>query len=194
MIHKWFPTAVMFQEEILSQSENEKLYNHIKYLNNVVKKGGEDWLSDVKNTSGTYDCNKDNAFNFLHKKVSLYVNEFSQKFGCVKKMICENSWYNYYKKGDYQEFHTHPYNYFSAVYFVRCLKNSSPLCFQSPYSNNMLPLPVKKYNDLSFDIIEYEPVNNSLVIFRSNIPHMVPKNKSQERITMSFNYKLEEKE
>ncbi len=95
MIHKWFPTAVMFQEEILSQSENEKLYNHIKYLNNVVKKGGEDWLSDVKNTSGTYDCNKDNAFNFLHKKVSLYVNEFSQKFGAwwdwLPKYLC--SWY-----------------------------------------------------------------------------------------------------
>lgn len=194
MIDTWFPTTIFRKDKFLENDENIKVYERIKKLNGVVFDGGKGWLSPVKNSFGSYNCSNDKELNFLHEKVSRYVNDFSKAFGCVLKAVCENSWFNYYEKGDYQEFHVHPMSHFSVVYIVKGCKESSPLIFASPYLNDMFSFPVEKPSEISFETVEYEATDNTIIIFRSNVPHMVPKNKSQERITMSFNYKLEEKE
>jgi len=193
MIDTWFPTAVMRLENLMSEKENEAIYHYLKCLKDTNKTSNNNgWLSDVQTSFGIHDCSGDNVLWPLHEKVTETVNEFSKLFLAELKMKCNQSWFNYYGKNDYQEYHIHPNNHFSAVYFVKCDEGSSPFILKNP-KTNMYPFTHKNFNSLNFDIVEYEPTNNSLLVFESCIRHMVPKNKTEERITMSFNYS-EEKE
>ena len=53
--------------------------------------------------------------------------------------------------------------------------------FENPTEPDMLPIKdIKQYNDLSFKTYSFTPIQNSLIIFRSYMRHMV------ERQTIDF--------
>jgi len=191
MIDTWFPTAVMRFENLMSEKENESIYHYLKCLKDMNRTSNDNgWISDVQTSFGVHDCRGDNVLWPLHEKVNEIVNVFSEKFGARFKMKCNESWFNYYGKNDYQEEHIHPNNHFSAVYFVKSDEGSAPFVLRNP-KTNMCAYKREGLNDLNFESVTYHPTNNSLLVFESCVKHMVPKNTTEERITMSFNYSEE---
>tara|TARA_B100000902_G_C26858028_1_gene691636 strand:+ start:77 stop:598 length:522 start_codon:yes stop_codon:yes gene_type:complete len=78
-------------------------------------------------------------------------------------------WFSRYAKGQGANNHDHLVaSSFSAVYFVNTPKGSSPLVF---------PTSGKK--------IKAE--EGKIVIFPASLRHMVPQNKSKDRVTLAFN-------
>jgi uncharacterized protein (TIGR02466 family) len=91
-------------------------------------------------------------------------------------------------KGDYQEYHNHPNCHFSLAYYVKAPENSGKIVFKS-HEQDMLPLPVAKYNDYSSTVVSIKPKESMMVAFRSNLLHMVEQNKSdEERISITMNF------
>ena len=82
----------------------------------------------------------------------------------------------------------HPLSFFSAIYFFKNPENAGKTIFKSYEEPNMLPLKNLKRNDLSQSNCHYIPRERTLLIFKSNLLHMVSQSQSDEpRITASFN-------
>jgi uncharacterized protein (TIGR02466 family) len=131
----------------------------------------------------------------LIKLVTNHVLNFSQSFGIKTRDIeCTGFWYNVASTGNYQEYHVHPENHFSVVYYVQTPKDCGRIVLASPNGSSvfdMKPLPISEYNRNSFATCFYDPIESLLLVFRSNIPHMVETNKSNEdRISISMNFKF----
>ncbi len=188
-IAKIFPTSLYIENNILSDDELQTLENLI--LNTDCESGGFNWMSKIKNSLGTYNLNDDHNFHNLIDKVSRHVNLFNKEMGSEYNYSCQYSWFNIYEQGDYQEYHHHPNSTYSAVFFLKCDVNSSPLVFLNPIEPfDMHPIQKQTaLNELNFLTCKVFPVKNSLVIFRSYIKHAVPKQTSDEkRITVAFNF------
>jgi len=186
-IEKWFPTVVSVFEDVISEEENNYLIDNILKMKN--KRGGELWSTDVYNTHGTYELTKDKKFNGLNKKIELNTKQFAKELGSDDAYKITSSWYNIYYSGDFQEYHYHEDNIFSAVYFFTNPKDSGKLVFKSPIKD-MFQLKKSKTNDLTHTCAYYNLKPRSLIIFRSYLDHMVEKCYNKEpRITAAYNLK-----
>ena len=98
------------------------------------------------------------------------------------------SWFNIYKKGDYQEVHVHPNSILSVVYFLKSSEKSSSLIMHPPFQDQR---DIRKVDGSVSPgmTIEYNPVPGRLIVFRSYMPHCVGKHQDDEdRITLAYNY------
>jgi uncharacterized protein (TIGR02466 family) len=97
---------------------------------------------------------------------------------------------NISKAGDYQEFHTHNANVFSAVYYVSAPEGSGRILFEDPKEPDMFPLKsIQKKNQLSYTRINYTPTPGLLLIFRSYLRHCVePGTNTEPRISIALNF------
>jgi uncharacterized protein (TIGR02466 family) len=189
-IHTWFPTSILLIENLIDDEENKKLIKEIEKLKKEIKKGGDEWDTDLYNTHSTYELHKNIKFKFLCDKIEKYTINFANKLGSDANYKISSSWFNYYNKGDYQEYHIHPLSHFSAVYFFTNPKGSGKLIFKNPNGLKMFPLKNLKPNELSYETCFYVPKEKSLIIFQSDLWHMVQKcDNESPRITGAFNLK-----
>jgi uncharacterized protein (TIGR02466 family) len=187
-IHKWFPTSICLIENLIEDKENKNLIKEIEKLKKITKKGGKEWKTDVYNTHETYNLHENYKFKNLCSKIKEYTINFANKLGSNADYKISSSWFNYYNKNDYQEFHIHPLSHFSAVYFFTNPKDSGKLIFKNPNGSKMFPLKNLKQNEMSYETCFYSPNERSLVIFQSDLWHMVEKcNNKSPRITGAFN-------
>ena len=197
IIDSWFPTLVYTHN--LSSDEETNLYlkNRALELKEEYSSNSKNqWRCDTFSTINQYfGYNKDSIEKQLIKLVTNHVLNFSQSFGIKTRDIeCTGFWYNVASTGNYQEYHVHPENHFSVVYYVQTPKDCGRIVLASPNGNSafdMKPLPISEYNRNSFATCFYDPIESLLLVFRSNIPHMVETNKSNEdRISISMNFKF----
>lgn len=187
MIQLLFPTSVYIVDNLLTNDFLQKYQNTI--LNNTSESGGSNWLTNVKNCLGTYNLNENSFFEDLHQKVTEHVNVFNKHMGSNRFYSCKYSWFNIYEIGDYQEYHNHPHSTYSAIFFLKTNSESSPLVLQNPAEDMHPPHDIVHLNELNFGNYRFESRQNSLIIFRSYIKHMVPKHHDiEKRITIAFNY------
>ena len=106
------------------------------------------------------------------------------------------AWININKPGDYNIKHVHPTNDLSGVLWIKCLKNSGNIVFDSPNIFESF-LENKSYNDdfkksnCIDDSFHYYPNEGRMLVFPSHLSHHVQENKSNEdRISVSFNIRL----
>ena len=106
------------------------------------------------------------------------------------------AWININKPGDYNIKHVHPTNDLSGVLWIKCLKNSGDIVFDSPNIFESF-LENKSYNDdfkksnCIDDSFHYYPNEGRMLVFPSHLSHHVQENKSNEdRISVSFNIRL----
>ena len=106
-------------------------------------------------------------------------------------LLITDSWINISKKGAYQHPHYHTNSFVSGTYYVSIDEDAAPLefnyCDIAPYSqkqNLILEKSVAtKYNsDVQMDVKE-----GNLLLWPSNLTHGFCNNKSDERISISFN-------
>ena len=122
----------------------------------------------------------------------LYIGGSFSSFGQIEENMSKDY---IYKKGDYQEYHSHSYNSISAIYILKSPeKNSSKIFFKSPDMGRGQLLNDRKAmlnNEFQWvnDVNVYQPNEGTLIIFPSHILHSVsPHNSDDERITLAYNF------
>ena len=158
--------------------------------------GKNAWASGTKSPSNSFHLDEqfhkveqfDKLLNLVHDNVQI----FGENLGVTQyEFKCTNAWYNSYTKHQFQEFHAHPNNYFSAIYFCDIPEGSSPIIFSDfTKMGTMLPhMDCTKTPEFFKYTSTIEFQSNTLLIFRSHLPHSVPFGKNEEeRITFSFNF------
>jgi uncharacterized protein (TIGR02466 family) len=188
MIEYWWPQEIGFYDNPKHKELN--LVDYCYEIQNKTPTGGSQWISkDTYNTSDKmYEPQSDPKFkelnDWIQKAIALYIEETKIDFKPNKY----ESWFNIYKKGDYQEVHVHPNCTLSAVYFLKANDYCGPLIMHPPFQDHRDIKKVDKSNSTN-STIGYASVPGRLVVFRSYLPHCVGKHQDDEdRITLAYNY------
>ena len=190
MIESMFPTLIY--REVLSGYDNKLISNYAEEIKSKYPTNHK-WRCNTYSTysNGGYEMIKDNYFNSLITDIGTRVREFSQSYGMDACSVQPtDSWINIAQQGSYQEYHVHEANHFSAVYYVKTPEDCGDICFKSHESNSdMFPLTPRELNGNTFKTMAYKAIESTLLIFRSNLQHMVEINNSTEtRISISMNF------
>jgi uncharacterized protein (TIGR02466 family) len=183
---------VPFIELIYKTELKELQKNNIIFYNEVI------YLKEKNNSQQNWDCDTFNH-SFVNKnlieKTTMHVKKFAEQYGITNKKIeCTTSWINLAQKNHYQEYHIHPLNHFSAVYYVKVPQNSGKILFKNHSTNgNMFPIVSKNLTQANYQTYSIKPNECDLLIFRSNLQHMVEKNNSdKDRVSISMNFKIDD--
>ena len=182
--------------DFLDEELRKKLIEKVEDLSQKwVGTGQEVWESNdksPKNSFGLDDHGKVYEFNLLSEQVTNEVQGLANELSIAHNFTCVDAWYNLYTKDQFQEFHNHTPCLFSSIYFCKLPVGSSSVIFNDFTRTKLSSFPEKRNHTLSemFNDIYSSPFEeNSLIIFRSHIPHSVPfGNNDENRITFSFNF------
>jgi uncharacterized protein (TIGR02466 family) len=190
LIKKYFPSLIGFNVYDKHSKIEEKLFNKCLKLMNTIKKGGNNWISkDTYNTLGTYNFFKDNSFKELNKFILKSIKDYCDQLKIDKSKLnfnIDDAWFNYYNKGDYQEFHIHK-SVLSIVYFLKGPLDGGKINFKTPL-NPLNDIPYLSYDEHTFRSLFFDIVPGTLIIFDSSLEHSVSKHNSFDpRITLAAN-------
>jgi len=189
-ITTFFPQAFFNSINLLEKDYLIKLQKLSLDIKNKYECGGKNWLLKPYNTLDTYDLTKDKNFKLLFDKIEEKVFLFAKAHKSDNFYKVKESWLNVYNKNDQQEFHYHADCTFSAVFFLKTSKDCAKIIFENPTEPDMKPiLNIKEFNTLNYKTCFFEPTENSLLIFRSYMRHMVEKQQTDfNRITVAVNF------
>jgi uncharacterized protein (TIGR02466 family) len=87
--------------------------------------------------------------------------------------------------------HTHSNNLLSGVFFLQASDFSSPIQFFDPRAQSSILVPRRKKNNIyNSNMVQFDSVNGTGLIFHSWLQHWVPQQKRSgdiERISLSWN-------
>lgn len=195
MIDSWFHSPIYNCK--LDFPHNDHLIKKVWAIKNSAPKVNTAWRCDTYNTLNTYNAFVDND-KIVHQLIETcaeHVLEFAKTFGAkCHSAVCKDFWFNISEPGSYQEFHQHSNSHFSLAYYLSTPVNSGNIVFKSFEAiSDMYPLPIKddELEPASFKTCFYPPLESRLLIFRSNLQHMVEKNLSDDnRISVTMNFDL----
>jgi uncharacterized protein (TIGR02466 family) len=186
MIEAWFPTLIMSEFLDGYAEKNESIKDKALALKVEYPDPRSYWVCETYHTGNVIDLREDEFFKPLIADVTNKVRDFALVYGIEKSIKCTGAWVNIAMKGDYQEVHTHPKNHFSAVYYVSTPDKCGNIVFKK--ENSMFPLDETSV-PLSFSHCEYVVEASKLLVFPSDLHHMVKANKSDEpRICIALNF------
>lgn len=188
-INSWVPTLIYKNVFLEFSKFNQYIITKAKEVQEQHIKVKTNWDCDTFNTYKLYDFLNDTKTKEFISICEFEVNKFSKHFGVNTKAKCVDAWINVSSPGNYQEYHIHPLRHFSLVYYAKANENSGNIRFKFNNATDMFPLPIDNYTNASFDDCYYKPEESSMLIFRSNLQHMVEKNKSlEDRISVALNF------
>ena len=185
-----FPSALGVSMNDNHNSMKEKPLQYCLDKLNDIEKGGDNWSSKVYNTCGTKNLITIPEFGNLNDWVFQEVVNYVTELGFKNiKLQPYDSWFNVYKKYDFQEFHCHPNRQLSVIYVLKSTKENPKIIFER---NEGL------YTE-EFDVdtkalstkVRYSSIQGNLLIFRSSLHHCVEmKQDNSERISLAYNFNL----
>ena len=184
-----FAEAIYKTNLISFKDKNQDYYNFVFKKNQELNTSQQSWYCD------TFNC--DLQDEILTQEIIKHVSLFCNKIGILNANItCVGSWINLAKHNSFQETHIHPKSHFSVVYYVKVTNNSGNIIFRN-HTNliNLFPLPFDQNHAtiFTYDTFKIIPKECDLLIFRSNLQHMVEKNNSNEdRVSISMNFKIDD--
>jgi uncharacterized protein (TIGR02466 family) len=186
---------LLYSTELKSKSRNHEFFQKALLVRDTHPKNHK-WRCTTYSSLGTdYDIRNDALFNDLISECGFHVNEFAKQYGVHnKKLVLIDSWLNVSETNNYQEYHIHNKSHFSLCYYVNTPDNCGEIVFRSHEADkDMFPLPTGDDLTLpSYKTFSLKPEAGKLVLFRSNLSHMVEPNLSQEsRVSISMNFVLE---
>ena len=190
-IDLWFPTAIYYAREIISEKENDKIIEEVKKLQKQIESGGESWNCNVYTTFEKYNLHKNKTFEPLFSAIDKHVKIYAEAHGSDGTYECGNAWFNVNKSDSFQEYHTHNNSIISAIYYIQAPEGSGSTVFKDPKPTDMLPLKniMTDRNDLTYEATNYSAETGKLLLFRSFVPHLVQQGTNTiDRITLSANY------
>jgi len=122
---------------------------------------------------------------FIEKSLKEYFQNIYQPKNDVEPYITQ-SWCNYTKEGEFHHKHFHPNSFVSDVFYVQADRTKDKIYFYKD-GYQQIKISAKEYNPFNSESWWFETGTNDLVIFPSNLTHMVEKVVGKERISLSFN-------
>lgn len=193
----------LFPTSIATGSIPEVIYNQDALVGRALEIQKEvpvithGWNCDTYGTIKDYDLRRDPVYHTILDRMAGVAHSFAMYYGAKEpKVVCVNSWLNIAAPENYQEYHNHPNSHISLVVYLKTQKDCGDIVFESyetSSSANMYPLPVSPGNRAHQNLQTYsvEPQVGNFVCFKSNLNHMVKKNKSNEvRISMAANFQI----
>ena len=103
-----------------------------------------------------------------------------------------NFWINKNYKSNWNKPHTHPQSHYSGVYYLDVPENSGNLTFIRNNDYSLVKPDLKAFDHQDFlDHFNVIPKKNMMILFPSNVLHMVSPNMSDlPRISLAFNIGL----
>lgn len=192
MVEHLFPTLISSVAVPLNEQEHRTFVEKSLSLAETLPKT-TDWRCDTFSTLNKYDMVNDSLFTGLIEKIKHEVLNFSKEYGVESTVVeCTDAWINVANPGAFQEYHIHTGSHFSVAFYLKTPDGCGNIVFRSfEADTDMFPLPVKTMKYPSFKTWSIKPQEGMLVIFRSNVQHMVEKNCSTDkRISISMNFIL----
>jgi uncharacterized protein (TIGR02466 family) len=133
--------------------------------------------------------------NNLKKNIINCLNDYLYNKLKVKKKIkfkLLNSWCMKHKKNDYSDEHNHPNSFISGIFYIKTNEKSGDLIFKKNH-DNIFPQTIKiefeEFNLINSDFWYVKPKEGDILLFPSNLKHLVTKNNSEEdRYCCAFNF------
>lgn len=98
------------------------------------------------------------------------------------------SWLNYAKTGEHHHKHAHPNSYLSGVLYIKTDKeNPDKITFFQNEHYNRISLFVENWNLTNAESWWFEVKAGELLIFPSELRHMVMPVEGEERVSLAFN-------
>jgi|TARA_R110001606_G_C15322879_1_gene644814 hypothetical protein len=206
MPHYQFPTNYVYWENI---KEHDNIKSKYMPILDAIEKVNKDNLEnpwsgcEVNISSFSHDynfLNTEDINTIIWKPIDNFISEINSNYKCrlrFKESRIYKYWFNTYKMGDFQEFHDHHgspkfindkyfYPMFSGIYILHDDTETSSIIFKTP---NTIPLP---FSDLTnphyFNTSKENTIKEgTVVIFPSQLEHMVKKCIKPGRRTIAFN-------
>jgi len=204
-LEAWFPTIILVGHLEELKNKNHLLSRRAYQIKEELK--GEDDLNWKCDTFSSIKVPRDNYYrndecdeviDNLIGLVKMHVENYSKSYDADLinyEVISKEFWFNIAEPGNYQEYHNHANNHFSAVYYVDTPDNCGNIIFQS--TENLMDnytIPNEKTFNSAIGAIKscgYKPEPTKLLIFKSTLLHMVEKNLSNKnRISIAMNFQL----
>jgi uncharacterized protein (TIGR02466 family) len=193
-----FPTLILQGSISGASSLNSKLLSDVQNFSREDKMGRqwsqENYIGGYTSYASLSDMHRRSpAFSEFEEKMQPHAEAFSkaQKWetnGLSLQMTA--CWINIMPKNTYHTLHLHPHSVISGSYYLSVPKGSTVLKLEDPRMSFYMNAPLRKGKSLYFEIA---PRPGNFVLFESWLRHEVPPNQSKEpRISISFNYSLEE--
>ena len=134
----------------------------------------------------------DEALQPLIKEINTHSSKFAKGFINNNEQVLANMWINISLYKDTNRSHNHPFSDISGVYYVKTPDDCGNIVFEHPainvlgYYSTELSKEFNEYNSPTW----WKPaVENTLYLFPGWLKHRVQpnKNKTEERISISFN-------
>lgn len=184
-----FPSLVNFVEcddfSSIQQNLISWIYSYKTNTESVVlsNRGGWQSPSDFYVNDYSFDPFKDYILKHAYEALKFYNCDF----------YLSNMWININSKGNYNILHDHPLSTVSGVIWIKTHPNCGNLVFHNPHSFTQYNLLAKVNDDVRqstnyFGNFHFEPSDGCMVLFPSDLMHVVENNDSgEDRISISFN-------
>ena len=126
-------------------------------------------------------------FELLWADIEEKINMYHQTIELKNGVRISDMWFNVNYKGSANRQHQHSGSIHSGVYYIRTPENCGNLCFEHPS-----PLHNTEWDHVP-NVMGYIPQANNLYLFPNWLSHYVLPNlnEKEERISISFNLKLD---
>ena len=176
--HSLFPTAVtFFQHKGITEKET-------KFLVEQKTRGNTGNTTSI-DTNILENREMKKLKQFIEKSLKEYFQNIYVPKNNVEPYITQ-SWCTYTKEGQFHHKHAHPNSFVSGVFYVQADKEKDKIYFYKE-AYKQIKIPAKEYNPFNSESWWFETGTNDLVLFPSNLTHMVEKVVGKERISLSFN-------
>lgn len=188
-VYHIFPEPIYVAENVISKAQNDFLIDECLKMQRADPDRKNDWRCDIYTSFGENSLIHNSAFDDLHNAIAQHVGNFISEHGSQATLSCSEAWFNVAGPKQYQEQHFHPNSIFSAVYYLKAPKGSAETVLKKVYEP-MMPFAPNGDNPLAMASCPVAPVERSILIFRSYMPHLVPAGtNTQKRITHASNWK-----
>jgi uncharacterized protein (TIGR02466 family) len=187
----WAHYIARMNVEELSEMNNQFIERSLEIQKQYPQKTS--WNCKTYNSLEVYDIANDPLMSQIVEVAKREVKDLCPMYGTYPKEIeLKESWINISETNQGQEFHIHPNSHFSVVYYINAPKDCGNLVLKNAFGwTDMHPLPSSEINFCNSDNYWVEPLSGEMVIFRSNVPHMVKDNESDQlRITAAMNFEV----
>lgn len=175
-----FPKAIgLFK---FKRNLNEKELSKINLILQVLIKNTENSISKDKAVLDDPD------FSELKEFINTSIKQYLDEVYCEQtELRITESWLNRTKNGESHHYHCHPNSYISGVFYIKTTDEDKIMFHNLDHRINYYQPIINKWNEVNSQSWWLPTPQNSLILFRSDLYHSVPKTSTDERISLSFN-------
>jgi uncharacterized protein (TIGR02466 family) len=193
-LNYYFPTPIWWDN---LSFDNKLLLSYCNDLQQQDPKGRE-----LSNFGGWQSCDLLRQDSLILQNFASTIEEAIQScagdYGIDNskhKLVVANLWFSVNNELDYNQVHIHGGSFLSGTYYLKVPDGAGEIVFYRNYMEEhfitSIPAQLEQITDINASTCRYQPRENKFVIFPSYVQHSVLPSKEGERISLSFNIRIE---